>query len=82
MNSEPINPIEDSLADQRRPLSVGGHHAWRECFYTRPHDDIDEDAADPIHDHAPQLAPKHKVRSVLAILDQLDKEKTNRRFNT
>ena len=39
------------------------------------------EAADPIHDHAPQLAPMHKVRSVLDILDQLDKENANRRFN-
>jgi hypothetical protein len=43
-------------------------------------DGIDELAADPIHDHRPQAAPKHKINRVLGILDQLDRENTNRRF--
>jgi hypothetical protein len=42
-------------------------------------DEIDEAVADPIHDHAPQVAPKHKVNKVLGILDQLDRENSNRR---
>jgi hypothetical protein len=44
-------------------------------------DDIDiEAAADPIHDHRPQSAPKHRANRVLGILDQLEKENVNRRF--
>jgi hypothetical protein len=45
-------------------------------------DDIDRAAADPLRDHLPQSAPGHKVKRVLSILDQLDRENTNRRFNT
>jgi|GEM_PF-6128907 len=40
----------------------------------------DEAMADPIRDRLPQAAPKRKVRGVLAALDQLDQEATNRRF--
>jgi hypothetical protein len=36
--------------------------------------------ANPIRDHIPQAAPRRKVRSVLSILDQLDREQSNRRF--
>jgi hypothetical protein len=36
--------------------------------------EIDQAAADPIHDHRPQSAPGHRVNRVLGILDQLDKE--------
>ena len=43
-------------------------------------DEIDEAVSDPIHDHLPQAAPMRKVRGVLGILDQLDKENINRRF--
>ena len=35
-----------------------------------------------IRDHVPQLAPKHKVRGVLAALDRIERENHNRRFNT
>jgi len=49
---------------------------------------IDEELAlaerhlsDPLRDHVPQVAPKRKVRGVLAILDQLDRQ-SNRRFAT
>jgi hypothetical protein len=37
---------------------------------------------DPIRDHTPQAAPRRKVRGVLSILDQLDRENSNRRFTT
>ena len=79
---EPL-PVERLATPDERRLSVAGHHQWRESITSQPRDfdPIDEAAADPIHDHAPQLAPMHKVRSVLDILDQLDKENSNRRFN-
>jgi len=35
-----------------------------------------------IRDHVPQRAPGRKVRGVLAILDQIEKENLNRRFTT
>ena len=38
--------------------------------------------ADPLRDHVPQAAPKRKVGRVLSILDQLDRENSNRRFTT
>jgi hypothetical protein len=38
--------------------------------------------ADPIRDHAPRTAPKRKIRGVLSILDQLDRQSLNRRFTT
>lgn len=83
MNPKPLTEIEAMLSeDERRPLSIAGHHAWRESIAgpDREFDEIDEAAADPIHDHLPQSAPRHKVRGVLSILDQLDKENPNRRF--
>jgi hypothetical protein len=40
----------------------------------------DEALADPIRDHVPRTAPSRKVRGVLGILDQLDRENINRRF--
>jgi hypothetical protein len=36
--------------------------------------------ADPIRDHLPASAPQRKVRGVLAILDQIQRENLNRRF--
>ena len=38
--------------------------------------------ADPIRDHTPRTAPQRKVRGVLSILDQLDRQNINRRFTT
>jgi len=38
--------------------------------------------ANPIRDHLPQAAPGRKVRGVLAILDQIENQNSNRRFNT
>ena len=38
--------------------------------------------SDPLRDHIPQSAPKRRVRGVLSILDQLDREQSNRRFTT
>ncbi len=35
-----------------------------------------------IRDHVPLRAPGRKVRGVLAILDQIEKENLNRRFTT
>jgi hypothetical protein len=54
----------------------------RRCLLTDEsgRDQIDQAAADPIHDHIPQSAPRRKARGVLAILDQLEKENANRRF--
>ena len=37
--------------------------------------------ANPIRDHTPRFAPGRKVRNVLSILDQIEKEHSNRRFN-
>ena len=36
--------------------------------------------ADPIRDHLPASAPQRKVRGVLALLDQIERENSNRRF--
>ncbi len=47
MTPEPTRtPLEIELlisADQRRPLSVAGHHAWRESLAaSRSYDEVDE----------------------------------------
>ena len=60
----PASQVEECRAVLRR-VSVG---------------EIDQAAADPIHDHRPQSAPRRKVNRTLAILDQLDRENPNRRF--
>ena len=39
--------------------------------------EIDEAMADPIRDHLPEFAPKHRTNRVLSILDQLDAGKAN-----
>ncbi len=74
---------------QRRKLSINQHDALRREMLgglvdERDLDDIDHAVdvaqADPIHDHRPQTAPSRKVRGVLSILDQLDRENSNRRF--
>jgi hypothetical protein len=74
---------------QRRKLSVEAHDGLRRemlgiLMDERDLDDIDhavdEALADPIHDHRPQSAPSRKVRGVLSILDQLEKQNSNRRF--
>jgi len=42
----------------------------------------DSSLANPIRDHVPQTAPKRRVRGVLSILDQLDRQNSTRRFTT
>lgn len=79
--SKPL-AVELLLDSDKRRVSIEEVEAFRNSI-NRPcdrFDEIDEAAADPIHDHRPQSAPKHKVRGVLSILDQLEKENTNRRF--
>ncbi|MEI6177996.1 MAG: hypothetical protein WCS43_13980 [Verrucomicrobiota bacterium] len=71
----------------RDPLAIAlDLHArpWMET----PEDDRAADVrrweaeADPLRDHIPQSARKHKVRGVLAALDQIEREQSNRRFTT
>lgn len=78
-------PLEVELlttSDQRR-ISIEEHQAWRHAAFPPAHqvNEIDEAMADPIVDHAPMRAPRHKANRVLGILDQLEKENSNRRFN-
>lgn len=65
-------------------ITAHAHQRFREST-NRPTEhfgEIDQEVgADPIHDHRPRSAPKHKVNRVLGILDQLDRENSNRRFN-
>jgi hypothetical protein len=76
-----VKPLEAGLTENRRKLSPEQHAAefGTDCPMPAPLE-IDQAAADPIHDHLPQSRPKHKARAILAILDQLDKETSNRRF--
>lgn len=63
-----------------RPVTIAAHERFRDELAPPPRfDEIDELAADPIHDHTPQSRPKHKASAVLRILDQIDKETPNRR---
>ena len=79
------DPLEVDLlvpADKRW-VSVDDHQHFRKSVATPPPvDEIDQALADPLHDHRPRSAPRHKVNRVLGILDQLDRENSNRRFNT
>jgi hypothetical protein len=78
---------------QRRRVSIATHDETRHQMRAemlgglvdeRDFDEIDHAVdvalADPIRDHLPQSAPSRKVRGVLSILDQLDRENSNRRF--
>ena len=45
MTSEPLTELEAGLTeDQRRPLTVAGHHEWRESLAApaRDFDEVDE----------------------------------------
>ena len=55
----------------RNKLSVNGHDPARIA---------EGSMADPLRDHAPRTAPGRKVRSVLAALDRIERENSNRRF--
>ena len=79
-------PLEIELlisADARRPSAIEKVIDFRKSIESPDprFDEIDAAMADPIHDHRPQTAPQRKVRSVLDILDQLDRENSTRRFN-
>jgi hypothetical protein len=93
MNNHELTEVDMLIpSDQRRlktaldatkPITVDDHQRFRESIAPpKPFDAIDEAAADPIHDHAPRRAAGHKVNRVLGILDELEKENTNRRFTT
>ena len=74
---EPLE-IELLLPADKRRISVDDHAAFREAIHGPAANDIDQAAADPIVDRAPRYQPKYKVRGVLSILDQLDRQ-SNRR---
>ena len=71
-----------------KPVSKSDHENFHRDLdalhgLLRPHDfdDIEEAVADPILDHIPQRRHKGSTNRVLSILDQLDRENSNRRFN-
>ncbi len=74
--------VEYLIADDERNLTVEQHLAFQRSIATerRAFDEIDEAAADPIHDHIPQARSHGKASRVLNILDELDQQ-SNRRFN-
>jgi hypothetical protein len=63
------------LTENRRKLTPEQHAAefGPDCPMPAPLE-IDQAAADPIHDHRPQSRAMHKVNRVLNILDELDRE--------
>ena len=62
-------------------LGIGQPIPWPETI--RQEIELEEmRLADPIRDHTPRSAPQRKVRNVLSILDQIDREQSNRRFTT
>lgn len=78
-----FSPFEAGLSENRRKLTPEQHAELfgPDCPMPPPLE-IDDAAADPIHDHRPQSRPKHKVNRVLGILDELDRENSNRRFKS
>ena len=72
-----MNPRE--LTELETALGLDQPIPWPETI--RQEIELEEmRLADPIRDHTPRSAPQRKVRSVLSILDQLDREQSNRRF--
>ena len=61
---------------QNEPGELLKRLRWLEAEAQSGHD---EALSDPICDRIPQAAPKHKIRGVLGILDQLDKRQSTRR---
>lgn len=72
-----------NAADHHRNVDVEAQRHFHRCMSTDDfgRDEIDRSAADPIRDHLPQSAPGHEVKRVLSILDELDRQNSNRRFN-
>jgi len=78
MNPDPL-PVELLVGEDARRLEAA-LAAPRPIITAEHRIDIDAAAADPIHDHTPSRAPGYKINRVLGILDQLEKENSNRRF--
>lgn len=88
--------MSDNEPDTRlpTPLEVAlrpGAKPWPNCLrdniteLERPYRThppvIDENLANPLRDHAPRTAPGRKVRRVLEILNDIENQNINRRFN-
>lgn len=64
--------------DQRRPVSVAGHHEWRESLTPDSrYDEIDRELddmiqVDPYECHAPSRRSDKELARVLSILDSLN----------
>jgi hypothetical protein len=64
--------------DERRPLTVAGHHEWRESISTpQAFDEVDLEVdrinvVDPYECHAPSRRSDKQVASLLDLLDNLE----------
>jgi hypothetical protein len=86
-NTEPTVLDLMLTEDQRRPLTVAGHHEWRESLAApaRDFDEVDELVAeipvvDPYEVHAPSRRSDKEVANLLDLLDNLetDRKETTR----
>ena len=75
---EPL-PVELlATDDQRRPLTVAGHHAWRESISsTRPFDEVDlmldeHLQVDPYNGDPPSRRKDKELANLLGLLDSLE----------
>ena len=72
--------VSGIIEGRREPLPVELLASESARRTDRHFSEINQALADPIHDHRPQTAPGHKVNRTLAILDELDRGNSNRRF--
>jgi hypothetical protein len=76
MSTQPEPLALDLLlsADERRPLTVEQHAAWRESLAApgRGFDHIDAFVADPYEVHAPSRRSDKEVANLLDLLDNLE----------
>jgi hypothetical protein len=62
---------------QKRTVSIADHHKFRRSISDPapppepPFDEIDELAADPVHDHLPAISSKGKTARMMRLLDGL-----------
>ena len=74
---EPLT-VELLVSDARRPLTVAGHHAWRESISsTRPFDEVDlmldeHLQVDPYNGDPPSRRKDKELANLLGLLDSLE----------
>lgn len=68
-----LTTTSTTARQQRRPLSVARHHAWRESLTAQSADDFDDlVVVDPHEAHAPSRRSDKDLGEFLSLLDSLE----------